>query len=224
MTNMEPRGTVLPVYFVADESGSMTPNISELNDGLTSLQDALQKESFAASKIRFSVIGFSDSAFTHLELADLRTLEVMPTLQAAGMTSYAAAFDQLTYRLSIDVPTLKGDGFMVNRPAVFFLTDGQPNAGEDWRASRSNLLAQSFRPNILAFGIGDADAATIKELATKDEFAMVAARGHDTGAAIATFMASLTHSMVNSGQALASAQSELVIERPEGFSLAVDIL
>ena len=40
---MEPRGTILPVYFVADESASMAPHIGELNDGLLSLQDALQR-------------------------------------------------------------------------------------------------------------------------------------------------------------------------------------
>ncbi|OBI03589.1 hypothetical protein A5715_07310 [Mycolicibacter heraklionensis] len=221
---MEPQGTILPVYFVADESGSMTPNIAELNEGLISLQDALQKESFAAAKVRFSVIGFSDNAHTYLEPADLRSLPAMPVLQPRGMTSYAAAFDQLTYRLSVDIPSLKSQGYAVNRPVVFFLTDGQPNAGDDWRAARSNLLAQHARPNILAFGIGDADAATVKEIATKDEFALIAARGKDTGSAITEFITSLTQSVISSGQALASGSGELQLEKPDGFSLAVDIL
>lgn len=221
---MEPQGTILPIYFVADESGSMTPNIGELNDGLMSLQDALQKESFAAAKVRFSVIGFSDTAHTYMEPADLRSLPAMPTLQARGMTSYAAAFNELTYRLSIDVPALKAQGFAVNRPAVFFLTDGQPNVGDDWQAARSNLLAQHARPNILAFGIGEADAETIREVATNDQYALVAARGQDTGSAITEFVKSLTQSVISSGQDLASGAAELQITRPEGFSLAVDIL
>ena len=45
---MEPLGTLLPVYFVADESASMGPHIGELNHGLLSLQDALQRDPFAA--------------------------------------------------------------------------------------------------------------------------------------------------------------------------------
>jgi uncharacterized protein YegL len=59
---VEPKGSILLVYFVADESGSMGRNIDELNEGLASLHDSLQRESFAAAKIRLSVIGFSDTA------------------------------------------------------------------------------------------------------------------------------------------------------------------
>src|SRR3981189_321684 len=99
---MEPRGSILLVYFVADESGSMGRNIGELNEGLVTLHDALQRESFAAAKVRFSVIGFSETAFTYLEPADLRRLQGMPPLTAQGLTSYASAFDQLAYRISVD--------------------------------------------------------------------------------------------------------------------------
>jgi uncharacterized protein YegL len=221
---VEPRGSILLVYFVADESGSMGPNIGELNEGLASLHDALQRESFAAAKVRFSVIGFSDTAFTYLEPSDLRLLQGMPELTAQGMTSYAAAFDQLAYRISVDIPSLKAQGYTVYRPAVFFLTDGLPNGQEDWRASRARLLAQPAAPNMLAFGIGDADAATVAELATKPNFAFVAARGVDAGAAISEFVTSLTQSVISSGQALAGGSAELQFEKPEGFTLAVDVV
>jgi uncharacterized protein YegL len=221
---VEPKGSILLVYFVADESGSMGPNIGELNEGLASLHDALQRESFAAAKVRFSVIGFSDTAFTYLEPADLRLLAGMPTLTAQSFTSYSAAFDQLAYRISVDIPSLKAQGYTVHRPAVFFLTDGLPNAQEDWRAARSGLLAQPAAPNILAFGIGDADAATVTELATQPNFAFVAARGVDTGAAISEFVTSLTQSVISSGQALAGGSAELQFEKPPGFTLAVDVV
>lgn len=221
---MEPKGSILPVYFVADESGSMGRNIDELNAGLASLHDALQRESFAAAKVRFSVIGFSDTAFTYLEPADLRVLHAMPTLTAQSLTSYASAFDQLTYRITVDVPAFKAQGYTVHRPAVFFLTDGQPNGSEDWRAARAQLLSQPAAPNILAFGIGDADAATVTEVATKPHFAFVAARGTDTGAAISEFITSLTQSVISSGQAAAAGTPELQFERPEGFTLAVDVV
>ncbi|MCV7409233.1 hypothetical protein H7K44_06365 [Mycobacterium florentinum] len=192
----------------------MGHNIGDLNDGLASLHDALQRESFAAAKVRLSVIGFSDTAFTYLEPADLRFLQGMPVLTAQSLTSYAAAFDQLSYRISVDVPSLKAQGYTVHRPAVFFLTDGLPNGNEDWRAVRARLLAQPAAPNILAFGIGDADAATVSELATKPHFAFVAARGVDTGAAISEFLTSLTQSVISSGQALASGSAELQFEKP----------
>ena len=132
---MEPRGAILPVYFVADESGSMGPHIGELNDGLLSLQDALQRESFAAAKVRFSVIGFSDTAFTYLEPADLRTAPRMPELTAQGLTSYCSAFEQLEYRISVDMPGLKAQGF-TRSPAHGFLPDR-------WSAKRPRGLANS---------------------------------------------------------------------------------
>lgn len=220
----EPRGTVLPVYFVADESGSMGPHIHELNDGLISLLDALQAESFAAAKVRFSVIGFADDARTYLEPADLRSLPQMPVLQPRGLTSYQSAFDQVGYRISVDIPALKSEGYLVNRPAVFFLTDGLPNPNEDWRAARDYMLAQPAAPNVLAFGIGEADAGIVAEVATKPQYAFIASRGVDTGVAISEFITALTQSVISSGTALASGQGELQMEQPEGFSLAVDLV
>jgi uncharacterized protein YegL len=221
---VEPRGAILPVYFVADQSASMAPHIAELNHGLLSLQDALQRESFAAAKVRFSVIGFSDDAFTYLEPADLRSAPQLPELTAQGRTSYCAAFEQLAYRISVDVPRLKSHGFSVHRPVVFFLTDGAPTDREDWRAVRTQLLSQPAAPNILSFGIGEADPAVVGEIATKAEFALVADRRMDTGAAITEFLTSLTQSVISSGNAVASQDATLQFDKPEGFTLAVDLI
>lgn len=221
---MEPMGKVLPIYFVADESGSMRPYVEELNEGLRSLHDALQRESFAAAMIRFSVIGFAETAETYLEPEDLRFLPTMVPLRARGRTSYCAAFDQLTYRVSVDIPALKEQGYIVHRPAVFFLTDGLPTGDEDWRSARNTLLAQSAAPNIVSFGIGDSDATIVRDVATNLDFAYVAARGTDTGTALSRFLTSLTQSVISSGQAFASGTAELQVEKPEGFTLAVDVV
>ena len=222
--SVEPLGTLLPVYFVADQSASMAPHLGELNHGLLSLQDALQRESFAAAKVRFSVIGFSDDAFTYLEPADLRTAPQMPALTAQGGTSYCAAFEELIYRISVDVPRLKGHGFSVHRPVVFFLTDGAPTDRKDWREVRTRLLSQPAAPNVLSFGIGQADAAVVAEIATKAEFALVADHRMDTGAALTEFLTSLTQSVISSGNAVASQSATLQFDKPEGFTLAVDLI
>ncbi len=203
----------------------MANDIGDLNVGLTSLLDALQGEAMAAAKVRFCVIGFSDDAVCHLEPSDLRDIEDMPTLAARGMTSYRAAFDALYRRIPTDVDRLKSQGYMVNRPAVFMLTDGAPNPGDGWERPYADLTEASFgpRPNILAFGIGAADASVIKAVATSDEYAFITASGVDTGRAIAEFIKALTQSVISSGQALASGQAALPVEKPEGFiSLAVD--
>jgi len=220
---VEPRGRVLLVYFVADESGSMEPYISELNDGLLSLQAALQREPWAAGKVRFSVIGFSETAFTYLEPADMRFLQgEMQPLTAQTVTSYTAAFDELDYRLSVDVPSLKQQGFVVHRPSVFFLTDGRPTGNEDWRAARQRVLNRPDHPNILAFGIGEADRATIGEVATKPNWALMSLHGRDIAGALEEFFVSLTQSVISSGQVAGSETADLQFEPPEGFNLAIE--
>lgn len=221
---VERLGAILPMYVVADESGSMGPYVDQLNSGLNSLLGAMQVESFAAAKVRFGIIGFADRAQIHLPLSDLRTLGGLPVLRAAGMTSYQSAFDTLGHSLSLDVPRLKSEGYDVIRPAAFFLTDGAPNPQEDWPAARNYLLAQSFHPNIMAFGIGNAVASVIADVATADEYAFMADQGVDPGQAITEFIKSLTQSVISSGQAIASGDTELQMERPAGFSLAVDML
>ncbi len=88
----------------------MGRHIGELNRGLLDLQNALQHDPHAASKVRFSVISFSDDAFTHLLPADLRLAPRLPELTAQGGTSYCAAFEELIDRISVDIPWLKSHG------------------------------------------------------------------------------------------------------------------
>jgi len=224
----EPEGKLLPIYFVADCSGSMAGEpIAQVNKGLTSLLDALHSESMAAAKVRFCIIGFNGQARCHLEPEDIRNLESMPTLSADGSTSYAAAFGELQRRLPTDVNHLKGAGYSVNRPAVFFLSDGAPNPADGWESVHATLTSPEFkqRPNILSFGIGQADTDTIRRVASKPEYAFVAAQGVDTGHAIIEFIKALTKSVIMSGNALASGQGTLQIEKPEDFiSLEVETI
>ena len=168
------------------------------------------------------MIGFSDTAFTYLEAADLREPVEVPELTAQGSRSYAAAFNQLRHRLDRDIAALDAQGCSVHNPAVFFLTDGLPNEREDWRTARDQIIDQRGVPRILSFGIGDAEAGIVAELATEPAFAFVAEQGVDTGAAISAFVAALGQSVINSGRALADGQARLHIEQPQGFRSAAE--
>ena len=64
----------------------------------------------------------------------------------------------------------------------------------------------------------------VQELANPPHFAFVAARGVDTGAAISEFITSLTQSVISSGNAVAAGSAQLQFEKPEGFTLAVDVI
>lgn len=218
------KATVLPVYFVADESGSMGGVIAELNGGVASLLDELAKEAFAAAKVRLAIWGFSDTAVMHLPLTDPRRIETVPTFAARNNTSFGTVFKELRSRIPEDVARLKSDGYLVNRPAVFFLTDGYPDDNDNWRDPLQELKSQAFRerPNLLAFGIGDAQPAVIREIASNEQYALIAAKGTDTGAALAKFCVALTVSVIKSAQAAAAGNQQLVIQPPEGF-IKVDL-
>jgi uncharacterized protein YegL len=180
----------------------------------------------SAAKVRFTVISFSDVANCVLELADLRHIEEIPRLAIGGGTAYSSAFVDLRGRIDSNVTQLQSDEYLVNRPAVFFLTDGMPNSRDPWESTLADLVSPDFkrRPNILAFGFNEADPAVIIKVATKEQFAFMAAKGSDTGEAIKRFFVALTQSIVSSGQALANGSAELPMERPEGFTMAVDVL
>ncbi len=219
------KATVLPIYFVADESSSMEDVVADLNAGLKELLDAMHLETMAAAKVRLTIIGFSNDARCYLELADMREITSMPELTSSGATSYAAAFNELYNRIDSDVDRLKGQGYSVHRPAVFFLTDGAPTDPEhEWRNSLSQLKDPSFkrRPNIMAFGIGNAQPEIIIQVASQTDFAYVAAGSHTVGQAISDFCTVLVQSIVSSGNAAASGQAQLQVERPQGFVLAID--
>ncbi|WP_129306445.1 hypothetical protein [Streptomyces sp. L2] len=221
------RGHLLPIYVLADESGSMTEHMDELNAGLRSLHQALLGEPMAAAKVRFSVLGFSDDVIERVHLVDLRSAGEFPQLRTRGMTSYAAAFEDLIRRIPDDVAALKRENYQVHRPAVFFLSDGLPNHGEDWQSVHRRLVdrqATLGAPNIIACGIVDADAQTINQVATEAQFGFVANKGVDVGAAIAKFCTALTKSVISSGRSLGSAAPQLVVDKPEGFTVAIDVI
>jgi uncharacterized protein YegL len=222
----ENRGHLLPVYVLADESDSMRPYAGQLNSGMLSLYEALRSEPMVAAKVRLSVLGFSDNVAVRMAMADLRSAEGLPHLQIRGGTSYHAAFSDLLKRIPQDISLLKGSGYQVHRPAVFFLSDGQPN-GTWWQRSHRKLTDQArfgLAPNIIACGIGEVQARTIVKVATQPDFAFVSVPEADIGTAIAKFFIALTASVIQSGRSLTSPNPELIVEKPEGFRMAIDVI
>ncbi|MBO1419083.1 hypothetical protein [Streptomyces sp. FH025] len=221
----ETKGVLLPAYVLADESGSMGPYLSELSEGLVSLCEGLRAEPMIAAKLRLAVLGFSDDVQVRLAVADMRVETNLPQVVIRGLTNYKAVFDDLLQRIPVDVRWLRGQGYKVHRPVVFFLSDGQPTDDGDWRSSHAELTDRTrtpTAPNIIACGIGDAEPRTMLDVATRPEFAFVARAGADIGRAVSEFFHSLTASLVASGHALGSANPQLVVNRPDQFTLAID--
>jgi uncharacterized protein YegL len=215
-------GQVLPMYFVGDESHSMAGDpIAAVNQGLIDLRDEVAKHPLIGKKVRFGIITFADTAETRLQLSELSEDLVLPSLAPRGRgTSYASALEALRQTIPADVALLKSSGYQVHRPSVFFLSDGQPTDKADrWRARLDDLKDPSFRerPNVLAFGVGDADPAVIRELASSPRYGFMMTSGASTAGAIAEFAASMLNSMVASAERLDRGEQTIEFEKPEGF-------
>lgn len=156
----------LAFYIVADVSYSMQESgaIIAANTLLKEVHDAIVASPVIADVVRLGVMDFSDDAQVLLRLGDLRDVTTIPELKARGGTSFAAAFRQLRQEIERDIPALKGDNYKVFRPAVFFITDGQPTDGAGTlQAAFADLTARDFRyrPNVIPFGVGDATKASV---------------------------------------------------------------
>ena len=195
--------------------------MAAVNHGLIDLRDEVAKHPLIGKKVRFGVVTFADTAETRLELSELSEELILPTLSPRGRgTSYASAFETLRHMIPGDIALLKGSGYQVHRPTVFFLSDGLPTEkAAKWQAALGALKDDQFRqrPNILAFGVGDADPAIIAQLATAPRYAFAMTDGVSTAGAIAEFAASMLNSMVASAERLDRGEGSIEFEKPEGF-------
>ena len=124
---VEERYAVFPFYLCLDVSASMAGEpIDGVNRQLPALRSAIGEDPAIAEVIRFGVVTFSDVARTVLPLCDLSMVEAMPHVGAEGRTSYGAAFDHLRRTIEGDYQAGRATGDRWYRPAVVFISDGQP--------------------------------------------------------------------------------------------------
>ncbi|ATE52675.1 vWA domain-containing protein [Actinosynnema pretiosum] len=222
---------LLPFYLVIDVSLSMTGNkLDQANAIMPKVLDALMDSPILADKVRFGVIDFSDDAQVRLPLCDLLDDSVtLPKLTVRGTTSYAAALRLLRAEIESNVKQLKADGFMVHRPAVFFVSDGETTDREDeWRSALHDLT-QGFAayPNLIPCGVDEAEPKTLAALihpasGNKAMQMYLMTPGYDPGDAIAGIAEILISSVISSGQSMAQGDSGLMLPDraglPEGIS------
>jgi uncharacterized protein YegL len=234
----ETRGTLLPFYLVVDVSLSMDEGskIHAANDMIRKVQDALAGDPILADKVRFSVIDFSNDARVVLPLCNLLDREVsVPTLTTRGGTSFAAALRLLRTEIESNVKQLKGDSFKVHRPAVFFLSDGQPtDAAGEWQSAFRELTEYDhetgvgfrLRPNIVPCGVDQADGKIMQQLifpptGEKQMKMYLMDRGEDAAKAISAIAQVLISSILSSGVSIATGGSGIMLPTAQSLPAGV---
>lgn len=221
------QGKILPFYLVADVSGSMTGRpLAAVNEIMPAVVDALAETPILADKVRFALIDFGSDAQVRLPLCDpLDDAAKTPPLEVRGLTSYAAAFRVLRTEIESNVRQLKADGFAVHRPAVFFLSDGEPTDDrQQWQDAFRDLThydpatGQGFPmyPNVVPCGVAQANPDTMRQLihpstGGKPMQMYMMNEGQDAAKAIAMMAEVLISSMVKSGESMAQGNSGLLL-------------
>jgi uncharacterized protein YegL len=214
---------ILPFYVVCDQSYSMADHLDALNDGLAQLHAAVGTDPVVADITRLCLIGFSGSAKVLQPLCRPSDVIGLTDLTTEAATSFGEAFRVLRDTIESDVDELKAASHKVFRPAVFFLSDGHPTDPASWPAAYARLVDPDWhaRPNIIAFGIGDADASTIGRIGTFQAF--MSHGGVSPAAALHGFARALTTSVVRSAD-----DGEMALRVPsriDGFTtLRIDAL
>lgn len=162
------KSDVLPCYVVCDVSFSMTDHIDELNAGLRQFRGAVHADPSVAARVRCCVVGFAESPTVLQQLRPAAELAELSGPMSCAGTNFGPAFTLLRTAIDNDVRTLKARGLHVHRPLVFFTSDGQPTDPVTWPAAFAALTDPSWaaRPNMIAFGIGDADRDTLGRIGT----------------------------------------------------------
>jgi uncharacterized protein YegL len=213
--SVEERYSVFPFYICLDVSASMAGEpIESVNRQMPLLRASVGEDPAVAEVIRLGIVTFSDVAYSVLPLSDLSLVEAVPEVSAQGRTSYAAAFDHLRQVIEDDYHKSRAGGDRWYRPAVIFISDGRPtDEPERWRAALDRLSDPAWkrRPNILAFGFGDADPAVLAAVSgSKPNRAFIAAEGAEPAKVVPELLAGLIQSIVSSSTSVYEGAAQLV--------------
>lgn len=164
--------TQFPVFLLVDVSASMAGGpIEALNASLPDLKQEMLSNPTVGEIARVALVTFSDESREVLPLGDLAFAE-LPVIEVEGGTNFAAAFRGVRAAIEHGMRALP-KGTPVYRPVVFFMSDGQHQARENWSAALEELRDPNwkFRPEIVAFGFGDANHEALRKIATRYAFA-----------------------------------------------------
>ena len=223
------KAKILPFYVLIDVSASMSGRkLDEANQIMPQVVDALAQAPILADKVRFCVIDFGSDAQVRLPLCDvLDEHSSLPSLTIRGATSYAAAFRLLRSEIEINVKQLKADGYLVHRPAVFFISDGEPTDPEhEWRSAFGELTSFATYPNFVPCGVDSANPRTLATLihpatGPKQMQMYLMEQGQNPADAIAAIAEILISSMLASGQSMAQGSSGMILPAKEDLPAGI---
>jgi uncharacterized protein YegL len=218
-----PGAGVQPIYLLIDESAEATPQLDELDAGVSALLKTLRRAEEVAAAVRLAVLGYADHLSVRMPLSRINGTTATPHLHGGGPASYAAMFETLAERIDQDIEQLQEELVEIRRPIVFLLSASA--AGDNWTNPLRRLVDErlhSYAPSIVACGIGAAPPDLIARIATERGQGFVPEPGTDTADAIEHYWKFVVQDILDLGQDVLNGRDESEIGSPEGFRVAAD--
>ncbi len=155
----------LPVYILADRSGSMDGEpIVAVNQGMGFLKSELESDPRAVDMAWVSVISFGGDATLDVPLTEVMAF-YPPTLYANGSTPLGAALRLLNQSIDNDLTLATAQHTGDYKPLVFLFTDGEPT--DEWQGPAQEVKhrATAKTANIIAIGCGpQVNESTLRQI------------------------------------------------------------
>lgn len=150
-------------------SGSNTPRIDLLNEGMQQFKEEVQEKTHAQRRVDISVIAFGGKVEVVHEFTQVKNW-IPPKLSPGGSTPLADAIEIAIDRVEDVKATYSREGISYNRPIIWLLTDGKGNmeeGSERWEIIQRQLQVGTEKDKFIFFplGMGEADVERLGRLA-----------------------------------------------------------
>lgn len=201
-----------PCVLLLDTSGSMSgAPIAELNAGLETFQQELQRDDLAAMRVEVAVLTFGNGTKMSQSFVSAHEFEA-PRLHAGGNTPMGAALtlalDELRQRKEI----YKQHGIPYYRPWIFLITDGAPT--DEWRSAAQRVQQEEREKRVAFFAVGvqKADMKVLSQIAARQPLRLKGLNFRDMFLWLSQSLTTVSHSLVGEQVPLTSPAGWSVID------------
>ncbi len=165
VANFEP---VLPIVLLLDTSGSMSGQpINELNQGLVTFQEELNKDALASMRVEVAIITFN--SFVNIVQDFVKVNQFKPPhLSASGTTGTGKAIEVVLNLIEDRKAVYRNNGIDYYSPLVLLITDGSPTDNWQNAAKMVREFAANKKFNFFAVGVDGADLDILSQIAPTD--------------------------------------------------------
>ena len=201
-----------PCVLLLDTSGSMSgAPINELNAGLETFAEELQRDDLAAMRVEVGVITFGNG--THVEQGFVSAHQfAAPRLRAGGNTPMGEALNLALDQLRQRKDVYKQHGIPYYRPWLFLITDGAPT--DEWRSAAQRVQQEEREKGVAFFAVGvqKADMKVLAQITNRQPLRLQGLNFRDMFLWLSQSLTTVSHSLVGEQVPLSSPAGWSVID------------